>query len=178
MKGAPKIHRVESTPVLFREVQHFRQLWLWFIVLSISGTSMYSVVEQLILGRPFGNNPAPDVLVLVIGVVFGLALPTLFYAMNLTTEVRSDGLYYRLSPFHWSFQRIGASDIRNYESVLYRPLRNYGGWGIRYGPSGKAYNVSGNRGVRVELMDGRRILIGSQEPEQLAAALRQVAGRS
>jgi len=170
--------RKKGEPLLFREVQYFRQPWLWFIVLGISSIAIYSVVEQLILGRPFGDSPASDSLVLAVGIIFGVALPVLFYGMNLTTEVREDGLSYRLFPFHRSFQRIGSSDIRHGQSVSYRPLRDYGGWGIRYGADGKAYNVSGNRGVRLELRDGRRILIGSQRPEDLAAAVQIITGGS
>lgn len=166
------------TGVLFREVQHFRQLWLWFIVLAIAGIAIYSVIQQLVLGRPFGDNPAPDPLVLVIGIVFGLALPSLFCVMNLTTEVKEDGLHYRLFPFHVTFQRIAGPEIRRCESVSYRPLRDYGGWGIRYSIAGKAYNVSGNRGVQLELVDGRRILIGSQKPDELAAALQLTTGQA
>ena len=112
------------------------------------------------------------------GIVFGLALPLLFYVMNLTTEVREDGLYYRLFPFHWSFQSIGGSDIDKFESITYRPLRDYGGWGIRYGFNGKAYNVSGNRGVQLQLRDGRQVLIGSRKPEDLADALQLIIRQS
>jgi hypothetical protein len=61
---------------------------------------------------------------------------------------------------------------------IYSSLRDYGGWGIRYGSKGKAYNVSGSRGVRLELSNGKRLLIGSQRPEELseavAAALKHV----
>jgi len=55
--------------------------------------------------------------------------------------------------------------------LTYSPISDYGGWGIRYGSIGKAYNVSGNRGVQLELLNGERILIGSQKPEELAAAI-------
>jgi hypothetical protein len=34
-----------------------------------------------------------------------------------------------------------------------------------------AYNVSGNRGVQLEFSNGKRLLIGSQRPEDLAAAI-------
>ena len=165
-------------PVLFREVQRFRQLWLWFIVLAISAIAIYSMIQQLVLGRPFGNNPGPDALVLVVGILFGLALPGLFYTLNLTTEVREDGFYYRLFPFHLSFRRINGSEILRHEAVSYRPLRDFGGWGIRYGVAGKAYNVSGSRGVQLHLIDGRHILIGSQKPDELTAALQLITGRS
>ena len=160
--------------VLYREVQHFRQNWLWILILGIAGLSLYSVVEQLILGRPFGTNPAPDIAVLVLAIVFGLGLPILLYKTNLTTEVRTNGLYFRFFPFHLSFQRIPLEELETYEMCSYRPIRDYGGWGIRYGAKGKAYNVSGNRGVQLKLSNGRRILIGSKNPEEFTRALHSV----
>ena len=54
---------------------------------------------------------------------------------------------------------------------MYSPIRDCGGWGVRHYKSGKAYNVSGNRGVVLEFLDGRPILIGSQRPEELAKAI-------
>jgi len=41
---------------------------------------------------------------------------------------------------------------------------------------GKAYNVSGNRGVQLELLNGGRILIGSQKPEELVKAINLAIG--
>ena len=55
----------------------------------------------------------------------------------------------------------------------YDPIGEYGGWGIKYGKMGKAYNVSGNRGVQLEFADRKSILIGSQKPEQLDSAIEQ-----
>jgi hypothetical protein len=43
---------------------------------------------------------------------------------------------------------------------------------VRYGPEGKAFNVSGDRGVLLELKNGEKILIGSHQPEQLASLLK------
>jgi hypothetical protein len=42
---------------------------------------------------------------------------------------------------------------------------------------GMAYTVSGNRGVQIELTSGRKILIGSRRPEELAAAITQILAR-
>jgi hypothetical protein len=162
----------------YREVQRFRQLWLWLLIAAISGVSIWSFVQQIILGKPFGQNPAPDVSVVIIAAIFGLGCPILFYAINLTTEVRSDGLYYRFSPFHWSFRRIPTESLSNYEVQTYRPIRDYGGWGIRYGHGSKAYNVSGNRGVMLELSDGQKLLIGSEKPEDLANAIGLAMGKN
>ena len=52
-------------------------------------------------------------------------------------------------------------------------IAEYGGWGVRMRRGGMAYNVSGDRGVQLELMDGKRILIGSQRAGELADAIRE-----
>ena len=162
---------------LYREAQYFRQLWLWVIVLFISLLSIYGLIQQVILGIPFGNNPAPDAILVIIAVIFGLILPLFLYKTNLTVEVHSDGLYIRFSPFHLSFHKIASEDIEKFEVRNYSPIRAYGGWGIRYGRNGKAYNVSSNRGVQLHLSEGKQLLIGSQKPEELCETLSLTLGR-
>ena len=128
-------------------------------------------IWQVILGNTFGPNPAPDIVLTVFFGIFGLALPVFFAAMNLTIEVRSDGLYYRFFPFHLTFRRIPHNQLKNAKVSIYHPLAEYGGWGIRFGLHGTAYNVSGNMGVRLSL-DGRSpLLIGSRYPEKLLTSL-------
>ncbi len=69
-------------------------------------------------------------------------------------------------------RRISVADIASAESVTYSPIADYGGWGIRGWGKKVALNARGNRGVRLTLRDGRRVLVGSQRPEELAEALR------
>jgi hypothetical protein len=67
---------------------------------------------------------------------------------------------------------VAISAIRHIDVVTYRPIADYGFWGIRAGRDGeKAYIARGTRGVRIELNDGSRFLVGSQRPEALASAL-------
>jgi len=157
---------------LFREVQHFRQHWLWAFLLAIAALSIWGAVQQLLLGTPFGNNPAPDSVMIPLATVFGVVFPLGFYFMNLTIEVHQDSIYYRFFPFHLRFRRVALEDIIECEVREYSAIRDYGGWGIRYGRKGKAYNVSGNRGVWVRLSSGG-VMFGSQRPEGLATAVEQ-----
>ena len=73
----------------------------------------------------------------------------------------------------WRARRIPLERIRCATAVTYSPLWDYGGWGIRCGRKGIAYNVSGDRGVQLELERGRPILIGSQRAEELARAIEE-----
>lgn len=69
-------------------------------------------------------------------------------------------------------RRIALTEIVSTETVIYSPLTEYGGWGIRGWGKNVGLNARGNRGVRLMLRDGRRLLIGSQRPDELAAALK------
>lgn len=66
---------------------------------------------------------------------------------------------------------IRRADIASIQVVTYRPLPDYGGWGIRCMGRNVALNARGNQGVCLSLHDGRTVLIGSQRAEALAEAL-------
>jgi hypothetical protein len=132
------------------------------------------MIKQLIFGHPWGSRPLPDIALAILGplwILFGIGLALVFYCTKLITEVRDDAVYVRFFPL--AHQRIPFEDIRRCEVRTYRPIREFGGWGIRYGRGAKAYNVSGNRGVQLELSNGKRFLIGSGRPEELARAIEE-----
>ena len=165
----------------FVEVQYSRQPWLWAVVLlSVCTTAAifgYLIIEQVVFGRPVGNHPMSNQGLLAVSLLvllFDAGLLALFLGANLRTEVRDDGLYIRYRPFHFSFHRVPLQDVVQVQAVTYSPLREYGGWGIRYTRRGKAYNPMGNRGVKLDYRDGRHLLIGSQRPDELAAAISSV----
>ena len=162
----------------FREVQRYKQPWLWAIISLAScltaGLMAYGMIQQLVFHVPWGNHPMPDSMLvwfgpLMIGV--GIGIFVLFLKARLITEVRGDGVYIRYIPFHRRFHWYFFDTIVKAEAVTYSPMRDYGGWGIRYGRLGKAYNVSGNRGVNITFTNGTKLLIGSMQPEALADAI-------
>ena len=106
-----------------------------------------------------------------------LAIVLLFLAMKMTVQVDREFLRIRYFPL-WR-KTIPLDDIVRWEARTYRPILEYGGWGIRYRiGKGWAYNVSGNQGVQLELANGQRILIGSQRAMELAMAIGQAKGQS
>ncbi len=117
-----------------------------------------------------GGEAGPTTGSLVSLVVLGAVAAFLFWG-QLRVEVRDSALWVRLVPLTRQ-HRFAWENIRSAEARTYRPILEYGGWGIRYGSSGKAYNVAGNRGVQLEFQDGSRLLIGSQRADELAEAIR------
>jgi len=67
--------------------------------------------------------------------------------------------------------RVPLREIARAEAVVYRPVRDYGGWGLRGAGTRRAVNARGNRGIRITRRDGSTLLVGSQEPRRMLAAL-------
>lgn len=163
-----------TSPILYREVQRFRQVWwVMALVFGLAALQWWMFIVQIIRGVPVGNNPGSDALVIVIWLLFGVGLPLFFLGLHLEVVVYPDAVTIRFFPL--AFRLIRKRDIILAEPLTYRPLGDFGGWGIRGWGGRVAYNVYGNQGVELTLVDGRRILIGSQHAVELAAAV--AAGR-
>jgi hypothetical protein len=163
--------------VLFHEVQRPRQWWIWLLVaLSLLG-SWLLFAEQIILGAELGENPAPDFVVWIIWLVLGVALPLLFALLKLEVDVLAEGrLRVRFFPFFT--KTILPKTITKSYARVYHPIWEYGGWGIRWSiRNGWAYNIRGDQGVQLQFTDGKKLLIGSQRPGELAAAIEQISKR-
>ncbi|WP_321428637.1 DUF6141 family protein [uncultured Methanolobus sp.] len=164
--------------IIFREVQKFRQIWLLALLLLTTGITWYGAIEQLVYGHPFGSNPASDEGMIGILIGFGIIFPLFMLSIRLVVVVRNSGLYVKFFPIHLSFKHYPFNDIISAEVIRYRPLRDYGGWGIRYGRKGKAYNISGNKGLMLEFRNGKRLMLGSREPEVLKMSMEQGQNRN
>ncbi len=158
-----------SDPILFQEKQKFTQWWLWVILMGVAVIPTYGLYKQLILEEPFGNNPMPN-FVLVILLFFILALPFLFWLMELRTEIDSEAIRFHYFPFFkrsYSWSEISTAEQINYGFV--------GGWGIRMGTTyGTVYNVSGNQGLYITQKSGKKFVIGTQKPQELGEVLRKI----
>jgi hypothetical protein len=170
------MHDTSHNADVYHEVQRFRQPWLWLLLLAttitVAGVFIHGMYTQLYLGHPWGDRPMPDsalVIVALLSIMLTAGLTLLFYGMKLITDVGPEGIYVRFVPL--TSRTIRFEDITSCRAVTYRPIKEYGGWGIRFGRKGKAYNVYGNEGVQLELTDATPLLIGSQRHEELAGII-------
>ena len=157
--------------VIFRERQRFTQFWLWVVILGVSFIFWVGFIYQVLGGGSYGARPVSDVQLSILFVLIGLGLPYFFYSMSLTTEVLPGMVQVRFFPFHLKPVQIPLHLVRDFEKVTYNPIAEYGGWGIRWTFSGKAYNTSGNKGVKLYFYNRKSLLIGSQRPNELFEAI-------
>ena len=164
--------------ILFSESQKFRQLWIWIALLAAEGIMLWGVAQQIVFHHPFGSKPAPDGMLIAASLI-PAAIIILFASIRLDTSVSGSDISYRFFPFHLKPRSIAWDTIANAYVRRYSPLSEYGGWGIRYGlgGKGKAFNISGNRGLQLVMKNGKKILIGTGRAEELDAVISQLASK-
>lgn len=142
----------------FYETQQFRQLWVWTIILLV----MFALITPIFFG-------VIGIILSIVLVSFSFGFIFLFWKMKLITTIKEDGINIIFVPFTNFI--IPFSKIKYYKIREYRPIIEYGGWGIRFNKSGKAYTVCGTTGLQISLLNGKEILIGTQKPDPILESL-------
>lgn len=158
---------------LFKESQKFRQKWVVAVVAIPLLIAVWGIIQQLILNKPFGNNPAPD-LALILFFVVPLLLLAFYFTLTLHTRIDRQGIRYRFAPVHRKEHLIKWEAIDKVFVRQYKPIAEYGGWGFRRGRSGRALNTRGKMGLQIIFKDGKKLLIGTQKPEELEQVLKKL----
>lgn len=151
----------------FKEEQRFTQWWVWALI----SIAPFAVLVMVYLTSEDVRGDTTEWLLIVI--TSCVVLPVvLFLSMRLDTTITAEGITYRFLPFHLRNRTIAWSDIAKAYLRIYRPIAEYGGWGIKGGfGSGIAYNVKGNLGLQIELKNGKRILLGTQRGSEIEMML-------
>jgi hypothetical protein len=156
-------------PVVFREVQRFPLRRIALALASPPCFLLGLLIWQVVLGHTWGKHPMSNADV-VGWTVFLWLIYLRLITVRLVTEVRKGELIVRMRGL-WRLRRVPLDRIRSVETITHDIARDYGGYGIRSTREGKAYVAGGGRGVRVTLAAGEKLVVGSQRPDELAAAL-------
>lgn len=161
--------------ILFQETQKFNQWWLWAILISVNAMLIYGVVDLYLLDEHQISNESDRGAIWFVLILIPL-LTMLFLTFRLDTLVKANGVYFRFFPIHRKYRYYSWEQIAKIFLRQYSPLIEYGGWGIRYGLFGKgmAYNIKGNNGLQLFLKNKKKLLIGTQRPEELRAVLERL----
>ena len=188
---------MKKEDIIFYERQYFSR---WFLLLTLIPINLIFVVGcivQIGFGKPWGNNPASDTGLII--VMVSMLLFTIFMlSINMKTIVDCDGIHIRiwLFPFYFHSKSFFWEDISEAYIRKYKPIREYGGWGIRVGLNNtgfsfiriksinlgnrlnlrksSAYNMSGNIGLQLVLANGKKVLIGTNNQNELSETLQKL----
>jgi hypothetical protein len=124
-----------------------------------------ALVPAVYLLVRFGQTP-------VLWVVAAVAVLGVFALSSMTIEVDQNRFTFWFGP-GWIRRSFPLAEIQ-----AWTPVTNpwWYGWGIHLTPHGWLYNVGGRGAVQLELRDGRRLRVGSDEPERVCETIKVMKG--
>ena len=150
----------------FKETQKMTQWWLWAILLGTMGVVLWGIIEKVI-ARQLSGAELLSSTGLWVPILLPVAILVFFYVASLKTDVDSTGIRIRYFPMwqtHIPWEKIESAEITKYGFV---------GYGIRFSiRHGTVFNAKGDMGLQIVKKNGSRILIGTQRPEELLAAVK------
>jgi hypothetical protein len=138
-------------------------VWLLLVGVVVLGAVLY------VTGGSVGGAVIP----MVVGVV---ALVAMF---GLSLQVDRAGVRVRLLGLPWPIARAALGQIESAEAQDLRPTQ-WGGWGYRITPHGRAVILRGGPGLVVHLADGNHLAVSTdaaQEAAELVNGLLTQPGR-
>ncbi len=141
----------------YRHVQPFTVLWA-------------VVPSSALLITALALRHGHDGVIGVLALNWALCAAALALLGRLTIEVRGDALHWTFGYLGWPHWQVGLHEIARTE--IGRPSV-WRGAGIRGLGNDRLYNAAmGGPALRLTLRNGRRITLGTPEPERLEHALR------
>lgn len=135
----------------------------WLTLLAFMATAVL-LAQAFRLSTSGGTGGVAVPLMLLMSVIL-LACTVIF--SSLTTRVTPQELQWHFGP-GWPKWRVPLADVVNAEHV--QPPW-WWGYGIRMTPHGWMYNVSGRNGVLIMRRNGKSVIVGTDDPAGLIAAI-------
>jgi|SRR5690554_5156815 len=153
----------------FTEEQKFTQWWLWIILIGIGVLPIFPVFKQVSNEVEVASENSFGFTFIIFSVII-YGLIALFLVVKLKTEINQNEI--RMSFFPFVKKQVGWSEIKTAEVVNYGFI---GGWGIRLGTAyGTVYNIKGNKGLAIELTNGKKFLIGTQKETEMTKMIEEI----
>lgn len=81
----------------------------------------------------------------------------------------------RFGLFGFRLLKLDMAQIAGIEAMEFSPLKDFGGYGIRFNKEMSAYYLRGNRGVKLTMSNGKKYLVGSDDAGVLAGVIQALA---
>jgi hypothetical protein len=112
----------------------------------------------------------------IVALILGAGVGVKTLLGGLTVHVQEARIVIHLGSLPLIKKVVDYGEILELESVVYAPIREFGGWGVRGFGKRKAWTARGNRAVKLTLTEGRELFVGSDHPHRLEERMRTVAG--
>jgi hypothetical protein len=151
---------------IFEEHQYQRRLIPWLLVTFIWTVSIWHIYNK-------GLSNEKLIVDITVLVLLPITFTLLLFFLKLSIRIDKNYLMFKMFPFHWTYRIIKLDEIKSATFKEYNINRTFHGWGlgISWNRKYKSYTVTGYKGVEISLKDGKKIFIGTQQPETIIKSL-------
>jgi len=168
---------MEKSKIYYHEEQKMDKAWLWLVFALVSALIFsYVMYQQLVLKRPWGENPLNDK-----GLIFVSVAVTLIFVIvycvyksaKMTVDITDRGIILHYKPYIKNEIIFRFEEIESYHKKEYSLIKDVGGRGIKKRPLHKltSYTVLGRKSVFFKMKSGRKVIIGTQRPEAFVSSI-------
>ena len=154
--------------ILFKETQHFRSGWLWWMVIFMMLSTIAVIVGVAVSVEQKANE---SWITLAIFIPVEVLVLYFFSITRLETIISTDGIFYKWWPFQSGYSFVATNDVKR---AYFRkgPFMSYGyHWYFSYG---RVNNMAPGKGIQLILMNGRKIFLGTQRLSAFQTALEKI----
>jgi len=156
--------------VLYEE-KHSMPKWSWIIIILLIFVFWGIVIVQLGLGIQVGNNAMSDGEAIVAALIFGFLIPAMLLLIRGEVKVTNESVIVSLTPLYRKSFEIKS--IKKIEQLEIKPLREFGGWGIRWNGAKWGFIMEGNGGVEIITNQNKIFVVSSKNAPELFRILEE-----
>ncbi len=155
----------------YYEEQRFTNVrWLWLVL------ALIILLPLLLTFNDRGMNQQ-EIIMLLLSTLFA-SVPVVAILLYSKLQLRIDdvGIHYKFFPGVWKWKTIAKTEIESFEfstmNSIFEKLEC--GYSRNLFSNSIRMNITGKKFLRMKLKDGRRIKIGSENPEEMERALKRL----
>jgi hypothetical protein len=167
--------------IFYEEDQQLRNNpWIYVFMLAVTMSVLLPLIQgiyqQVIEGRPWGDEPMSDNALIALSVIiFALCcgVTWMLTSMKLHVIIDSEGVHYRFFPNEPRWRTIRKEEIIDFDihkTNLFNRFGHHRQWFIKT----KRMNVNGRVLLSLRLKSGKKIKLGSRNPEGLEWAMKKL----
>lgn len=141
--------------------------WVYALLWGLLILGAYSVLAGWDTDLPAPGRWLVAASILASGALVHLLL------VGLTVRVFDDRIVVSIGWLGIIRTTVPLDDVEAVEPVTYRPIREFGGWGVRGWGKKRAWTARGDQAVILWLTGDRRLYVGSDRPLRLAERIRR-----
>lgn len=93
------------------------------------------------------------------------------FVLRLKWTISSEAFSYKYNPVYNKWRKIPLTEMKTMSVMKINPIKEFGGWGFRYGKLGQAFTTTGRMIIHIETIRGQKLNFSVENVEKTELAI-------